>query len=136
MVKNDYIMTSSKRIEDTINDTPNNSERQWMNVQMVKQLDNVISGKQKPQKLSTQLDFSTTIYRQNCMRRQCVFPNCRLLHMHLSQFTKNIPWYMKERSTTTSASQADDHNQQRKRLPQTVTKRSKCQKLLAKLLSP
>ena len=30
----------------------------------------------------------------------------------------------------------DDDNQQRKRLPQTVTKRSKPQKLLAKLLSP
>ena len=62
MVKNDYIMTSSKQIEDTINDTPNNSERQRMNVQMVKQLDNVISGKQKPQKLSNPIRFLAQQY--------------------------------------------------------------------------
>ena len=77
-----------------------------MNVQMVKQLDNVLSGKKKPQKLSNPIRFLAQQYIDGIAQHASVSPPKRhLLHMDLSQFTKNIPWYMKDCSTRMSASQ-------------------------------
>ena len=65
MIQNDYILTGSQCIQDVLNEESNNEERQRKNMQMSKQLDEVVSGKQKTETViqPTQTD-STTIRRQ------------------------------------------------------------------------
>ena len=49
MIKNDYILTSSDRIQNTLDEALGDAqERQCKNIQMSKQLDEVIVGKQRP----------------------------------------------------------------------------------------
>ena len=52
MIKNDYIMTSSERIQDTLNGTTNSNEKQHKAIQLSKQLDEVVVGKHNVIKLS------------------------------------------------------------------------------------
>ena len=55
MIKNDYIMTSSERIQDTLNGTTNSNEKQRKAIQLSKQLDEVVAGKHKVNKLTHSL---------------------------------------------------------------------------------
>ena len=52
MIKNDYIMTSSERMQDTLNGTTNSNKKQRKAIQLSKQLDEVVAGKHKVNKLS------------------------------------------------------------------------------------
>ena len=51
MIKNDYITTSGDRMEQDLQNANNQPERQRRSIQMIKQLDEVVSGKYKPKKL-------------------------------------------------------------------------------------
>ena len=63
-----------------------------MNVQMAKQLDNVNSSQQKPQKLPNPIRFLAQQYVNRIAQDASVSPpKHHLLHTHLSQFKKNIP---------------------------------------------
>ena len=53
MIKNDYILTSLDRIQKTLDEAPGGAqERQRRNIQMSKQLDEVIAVKQRPKRLT------------------------------------------------------------------------------------
>ena len=52
MIQNGYILMGFQCIQDVLNEESNNEERQRKNMQMSKQLDEVVSGKQKLKWLS------------------------------------------------------------------------------------
>ena len=52
MLKHDYITTGSDQTGDALDNAVSRKERQRINMQMTKQLDNVISGRQKTTRLS------------------------------------------------------------------------------------
>ena len=62
MLKNSYITTGSNHIESKLNKAMTESEHQRLNLQMTKQLDNIVSRKQKPVKLSNSICFLAQEY--------------------------------------------------------------------------
>ena len=130
MLKNDYIATGSSHIESELNNKAmTKSERQRLNLQMTKQLDNVVSGKQKPVKLSNPICFLAQEYVDSIVNELSMSPKKRrLLYAHLHQFAKHIPWYMKDPVTMMTTTQTDNQQQQQQQqqrhLPSSITKRS------------
>ena len=97
MIKNNYITTSGNRMEQDLQDINDQPELPRQSIQMIKQLDEVVSGKYKPKKLSNTVRFLAQKYVDDIARESTLAPEKRrLLHTHLYQFTKKIPWYMKD----------------------------------------
>ena len=74
MIKNDYIITTSDRIQRSLDNTPHHgtAELQNKNMQMVHQLDKVIAGKQKSECLSNPIRWLAQHYVDNIAKiRQC-----------------------------------------------------------------
>ena len=130
MLKNDYIMTGSSRIESELNNKAmTESEHQRLNLQMTTQLDNVVSGKQKSVKLSNPICFLAQEYIDSIVNESNVSPEKRcLLYAHLHQFPKHIPWYMKDPVMTMTMTQTNNQQQQQQQqqrhLPLSIMKRS------------
>ena len=87
-------MTGSNHIESELNNKAmTESERQRLNLQRTKQLDNVVSGKQKPIKLSNPICFLAQQYVDSIVNESSMSPEKRrLLYPYLHQFAKHIPW--------------------------------------------
>ena len=138
MIKNDYILTSLDRIQNALDEAPGGAqERQCKNIQMSKQLDEVIAGKQGPKQLTNPVRPLAQRYIDSITRNSSLSPVKRhLLHSYLSTYVKHIPWYMKDSSTKNIETTTDD-------LPKSWLKRkkqdshpSKHKTLLTRLLSP
>ena len=126
MLKNNYITTGSNHIESELNKAMTESERQRLNLQMTRQLDNVVSGKQKPVKLSNPIHFLAQENVNSIVNESSMSPERRhLLYAHLQQFAKHIPWYMKDH-VVSMMTQTDDQQQQKQQrhLLLSITKRS------------
>ena len=72
MIKNDYIMTSSERIQDTLNSTTNSNEKQRKAIQLSKQLDEVVAGKHKVNKLSNPIRSLAQRYVDSITKKQFI----------------------------------------------------------------
>ena len=105
MKKNDYITTGSERIQQTLNSLPvddYNAKRQT-SIQMSKQLNSIISGKQLPIPLSNPIRFLAQDFVDGIAKDSSVSPEKRcLFYTHLSQYIKKISLYLKKRQATTS----------------------------------
>ena len=140
MIKNDYILTSSDRIQNALNEDPGSAqERQCKNIQMSRQLDEVIVGKQRPKQLTNPVRPLAQCYIDSITRNSSLSPiKHHLLHSYLSTYIKRIPWYMKDSSSTKNIETTTDD------LPKSwLLKRkrqdsrpSKQKMLLTRLLSP
>ena len=99
---------------------------------MIKQLDEVVSGKYKPKKLSNPVRFLAQKYVDNIARESTLAPEKRrLLHTHLYQFTKKIPWYMKDNKPVVENTKDDVKLQTSMKKMKSLNK-----KLLTQVLSP
>ena len=140
MIKNDYILTSLDRIQITLDEAPGGAQEcQCKNIQMSKQLDEVIVGKQRPKRLTNPVRPLAQCYIDSITRNSSLSPvKHRLLHSYLSTYGKCIPWYMKDFSTKKNIETTTDN------LPKSwLLKRkkqdshpSKHKTLLTRLLSP
>ena len=110
MIKNDYILTSSDRIQNALYEAPGGAqEHQHKNIQMSKQLDEVIAGKQRPKRLTNPVRPLAQCYVDSITRNSSLSPiKHRLLHLYLSTYLKRIPWYIKDSSTKNIESTTDD----------------------------
>ena len=139
MIKNDYILTSSDRIQNALDEAPGGAqERQRKNIQMSKQLDKVIAGKQRPKRLTSPVRPLAQCYVDSITRNSSFSPiKRRLLHLYLSTYVKRIPCYMKDSSTKNIETTTDDLPKswllKRKRQD---SRPSKHKTLLTRLLSP
>ena len=139
MIKNDYILTSLDRIQNALDEAPGGTqEHQHKNIQMSKQLEEVIAGKQRPKRLTNPVRPLAQCYIDSITRNRYLSTVKRcLLHSYLSTYVKCIPWYMKDSSTKNIETTTDD-------LPKSwLLKRkrqdshpSKHKMLLTRLLSP
>ena len=92
MIKDDYIMTSGNRMEQDLQDANNQPEHQRRSIQMIKQLDEVVSGKYKLKKLLNPVRFFAQKYVDDIARESTLAPEKRrLLHTHLYQVMKKYP---------------------------------------------
>ena len=82
MIKNDYITTGAQRIEEELEKVLDSKKRTQLNLQMTKQLDSVISGKQKPITLSNPIHFVNGIIKDSSVSPE----KRRLLYSHLSHY--------------------------------------------------
>ena len=141
MIKNDCILTSSDRIQNALNEAPGGAqEHQRKNIQMSKQLDEVIAGKQRPKGLTNPVRPLAQRYVDSITRNSSLSPvKRRLLHSYLSTYVKRIPWYMKDSSTKNIETTTDDLPKswlKRKRQDKVDSRPSKHKTLLTRLLSP
>ena len=110
MIKNDYILTSSDRIQNALNEAPGGAQEcHRKNIQMSKQLDEVIASKQRPKRLTNPVRPLAQCYIDSITRNSSLSPVKRhLLHSYLSTYVKRIPWYMKDSSTKNIETTTDD----------------------------
>ena len=101
MIKNDYILTSSDRIQNALDEALGGAqEHQRKNIQMSKQLEEVIASKERPKQLTNPVRPLAKRYVDSITRNSSLSPiKRRLLHSYLSSYVKRIPWYMKDSST-------------------------------------
>ena len=114
MIQNDYILTDSQRIQDVLNKESNNEERQRKNMQMSKQLDEVVSGKQKLKQLSNPLRPIAQQYVDK-LTLSLPFAQRQVFRSYLNTYVNRIPFYMKERSSDKATSTPAQTNSSRKR---------------------
>ena len=96
MIKNDYIMTSSERIQDTLNGTTNSNEKQHKAIQLSKQLDEVVVGKHKVNKLSNPIRPLAQRYVDSITKNSSLSAAKKaVLRSYLDTYVSKIPWYMK-----------------------------------------
>ena len=108
MIKNDYIMTSSERIQDTLNGTTNSNKKQCKAIQLSKQLDEVVVSKHKVNKLSNAIRPLAQRYVHSITKNSSLSPVKKaVLRSYLDTYVSKIPWYMKadkkEQATNTDA---------------------------------
>ena len=138
MIKNNYILTSSGRIQNALDEAPGSAqEHQCKNIQMSKQLDEVIVGKQRPKQLTNPVRPLAQCYIDSITRNSSLsLVKCHLLHSYLSTYIKCIPWYMKDSFTKKNIETTTDD------LPKLLKRKrqdscpSKHKTLLTRLLSP
>ena len=125
MLKNGYIMTGSNCIESKLNKATTESECQRLNLQVTKQIDNIVSRKQKTIKLSNPVCFLAQEYVDSIVNESSVSPKKRhLLYAHLQQLAKHIPWYMKDHVMMTTQTDDQQQQKQQRHLPSSILKRS------------
>ena len=146
MICNDYIVTSSGRIQDELNNDNNNKpqERQRKSIQLSKQLDEVVVGKEKLKRLSHPIRPIAQCYIDIITRDSSLSPAHRqIFRSYLNTYVNKIPFYLRgdttnKKSTNTDA-QSDRSNLKRK-ITTAIVERTDQQKkhktLLTKLLSP
>ena len=100
MIQNDYILTGSQRIQDVLNEESNNEERQRKHMQMSKQLDEVVSGKQKLK--SNPLRPIAQRYVDK-LTLSLPFAQRQVFRSYLNTYVNRIPFYMKDRSSSDKA---------------------------------
>ena len=118
MIQNDYILTGSQCIQDVLNEESNNEEIQRKNMQMSKQLDEVVSGKQKLKWLSNPLRPIAQRYVDK-LTLSLPFAQRQVFRSYLNTYVNRIPFYMKDKSSSsdkaTSTPQAAQTNSSKKR---------------------
>ena len=139
MIKNDYIMTSSERIQDTLNGTTNSNEKQHKAIQLSKQLDEVVVGKHKVNKLSNPIRPLAQRYVDSITENSSLSPAKKaVLRSYLDTYVSKILWYMKvdkkEQATNTDAAAGEKKSLKRKRPDLPPPKKHKT--ILTQLLSP
>ena len=146
MIRNDYIVTSSDRIQDELNNNDKRpQERQHKSIQLLKQLDEVVAGKQKLKSLSNPIRPIAQCYVDIITRDSSLSPAHRqVFHSYLNTHIDKIPFYLRgineEKSTNTGAPQSGNRsNVKRKIIIATVghdQQKKQHKTLLTKLLSP
>ena len=116
MIRNDYIVTSSDRIQDELNNNDKRpQERQCKSIQLSKQLDEVVAGKQKLKSLSNPIRPIAQRYVDIITRDSSLSPAHRqVFHSYLNTHIDKIPFYLrginKEKSTNTGAPQSGNRS--------------------------
>ena len=96
MIKNDHIMTNSERIQDALNGITNSNEKHRKAVQLSKQLDEVVAGKHKVNKLSNPIRPLVQCYVDSITENSSLSPAKKaVLRSYLDTYVSKIPWYMK-----------------------------------------
>ena len=102
MIKNDYILTAQERKNITDKDTP--EERQRNSIQRSKQLDEVVSGKQKLNKLSNPYCPVAQCYIEQ-LTKLLPLAQRQVFRSYLRPYLDRIPFYLatkgNDKSTTT-----------------------------------
>ena len=137
MIQNDYILTGSQRIQDVLNEESNNEERQRKNMQMSKQLDEVMSGKQKLKRLSNPLRPIAQRYVDK-LTLSLPFTQRQVFRSYLNTYVNRIPFYMKDRSSSDKATStpAQTNSSRKRKRDDGGVKQRRPQTILTKLLSP
>ena len=136
MIKNDYIMTSSERIQDALNSTTNSNEKQRKAIQLSKQLDEVVASKHKVNKLSNLIRPLAQRYVDSITKNSSLSPAKKaVLRSYLDTYVSKIPWYMKadkkEQATNTAG-----EKKSLKRKQSDLPPPKKHKTILTQLLSP
>ena len=95
MIRNDYIMTrpAIRRVAQSL--IGDSEKREQLQMTMQRQLQDVVSGRQKRVKLSNPLYFFTQRYLNRLVKDSSVSKNKRqLLYHHLYNYAKNLPVYI------------------------------------------
>ena len=97
MIRNDYIVTSSDRIQDELNNDNNKpQERQCKSIQLSKQLDEVVAGKQKLKRLSNPIRPIAQCYIDIITRDSSLSPAHRqVFRSYLNTYINKIPFYLR-----------------------------------------
>ena len=135
MIQNDYILTGSQRIQDVLNEESNNEERQRKNMQMSKQLDEVVSGKQKLKRLSNPLRPIAQRYVDK-LTLSLPFTQRQVFRSYLNTYVNRIPFYMKDRSSSDKATSTPAQTNRKRKRDDGGVKQRRPQTILTKLLSP
>ena len=101
MIKNDYILTHPERTKNVLDSLPDGDyeTKKQANLQMHKQLNEVVSGKQKPSLLSNPMRLFAQDFIDGIANNSTVPPKKgQLLHAHLSKYIHQIPLYMQNES--------------------------------------
>ena len=95
MIRNAYIVTSSDRIQDELNNNDKRpKERQRKSIQLSKQLDEVVVGKQKLKSLSDPIRPIAQRYVDIITRDSSLSPAHRqVFHSYLNTYIDKIPFY-------------------------------------------
>ena len=103
MIKNDYILTAQEQKNITDKETP--EERQRKSIQHSKQLDEVVSGKQKLNKLSNPYCFIAQRYIEQ-LTNSLPLAQRQVFRSYLRPYLDRIPFYLvtkgNDKSTTTT----------------------------------
>ena len=101
MIHNDYIVTSSDHIQDELNNNDNkqSQEQQRKSIQLSKQLDEVIVGKQIIKRLSNPIRPIAQCYVDIITRDSSLSPAhrqvfCSYLNTYLNTYIDKIPFYL------------------------------------------
>ena len=117
MIKNDYILTAQERKNITDKDTP--EERQRKSIQHSKQLDEVVSGKQKLNKLSNPYRPAAQRYIEQLTKSLPVAQR-QVFRSYLRPYLDRIPFYLatkgNDKSTTTEEAGSTTTTKSQKRL--------------------
>ena len=97
MIKNDYILTHPERTQNVLDSLPDGDyeTKKQANLQMQKQLNEVVSGKQKQSLLSNPMKLLAQDFIDGIANHSTVSPEKRwLLHTHLSKYVHQISLYL------------------------------------------
>ena len=97
MIKNDYILTHPERTQNMLDSLPDGDyeTKKQANLQMHKQLNEVVPGKQKQSLLSNPMRLFAQDFIDGIANDLTVSPEKRqLLHVHLSKYIHQIPLHL------------------------------------------
>ena len=96
MIRNDYILTRPTAIQQASNVSKGDSEKaEQVQMTMQRQLDDVVSGRQRRIKLSHPIYFFTRRYLDHLVKDSSLsLSKCQLLYHHLNNYAKHLPVYI------------------------------------------
>ena len=98
MIRNDYILTQPTAIQQASNISKGDSEKaEQVQMTMQRQLDDVISGRQRRIKLSNPIYFFTRCYLNHLVKDSSLSSSKhQLLYHHLNNYAKHLPVYINQ----------------------------------------